>query len=115
MKEKIKKFFSMLLIELSDLEENMNMLIETTEERFKNHEITGYVWTENTALLKRERYLLQLIRRHVIEELSPGDFSSIEEAKKAVLQIVEKQDSVPKAVPEFIDRRLEKVLRYLEE
>ncbi len=115
MRDKIKKFFSMLLIEFSDLEDSMNMLIEAAEERFKNHEITGYVWTENTALLKRERYLLQLIRRHIIEELEPEDYSTIEEARNAVMRIVEKQDSVPQAVPEFIEKRLEKVIKYLEE
>ncbi len=114
MREKLKKFFSILLVEFSDMEDNMQMLIDSTEERFKKHEITGYVWTENTALLKRERTLIQLIHKKV-EELNAGDFSSLDEAKDAVLEVVKNQHSVPEAVPQFIAKRIDKVIRYVQE
>ncbi len=107
-------FFSILLVELSDMEDNLQMLIDSTEERFKKHEITGYVWTENTALLKRERTLIQLIHKK-IEELDTGDLDSLDEAKRAVLEVVQNQHSVPQAVPRFIAKRIDKVIRYVEE
>lgn len=114
MKEKLKKFFSILLVEFEDMEESFSMLIDSTEERFKRHEITGYVWTENTALLKRERTLIQLIHKRVAE-LDPTQYDSIEEAKQAVLKVVQDHHAVPEAVPQFIEKRMEKVLRYMEE
>ncbi|MFP4268265.1 MAG: hypothetical protein ACLFQW_09745 [Spirochaetaceae bacterium] len=114
MKEKLKKFFSILLVEFTDLEDELQMLIDSTEERFKRHEITGYVWTENTALLKRELTLIRLIHKK-IAELDPVEYANIEEAKRAVLETVNNQHSVPQAVPQFIEKRLEKVVRYLEE
>ncbi|MFO7849141.1 MAG: hypothetical protein R6V67_04190 [Spirochaetia bacterium] len=114
MKDNLKKFFSILLVELTDLEEEIQMLIDSTEQRFKKHEITGYVWTENTALLKREMTLIQLIHKK-IADLDPTMYNSLEEAKTAVLDKVNAQHSVPRAVPEFIEKRVEKVIRYLQE
>ena len=113
MNEKLKKFFSILLVELTEMEDELNMLIDSTEERFKSHEITGYVWTENTALLKRELNLIRLIHRK-IGALRPENYESIEEAKAAVLKVVNDQHSVPQAVPQFIEKRVQKVASYVE-
>lgn len=112
MKEKIRKFFAILSIEFDDIRDGLTMLIDTTEERFRKHEITGYVWTENTALLRREQKLIQILHERV-QQLNPDDYETLDEAVEAVRKIVRGMSGIPQAVPEFIEKRMHKVLQYM--
>ncbi len=112
MKEKIRKFFAILSIEFDDIRDGLTMLLETTEERFRKHEITGYVWTENSALLRREQKLIQILHERV-QQLNPDDYETLDEAVEAVHKIVRGMSGIPQAVPEFIEKRINKVLQYM--
>lgn len=112
MKEKIRKFFAILSIEFDDIRDGLVMLMDSSEERFRKHEITGYVWTENNALMKREEKLLEIIQKRV-EGLNPDDYQTLDEAVEAVRKIVRGMSGIPQAVPEFIEKRVNKVLRYI--
>ena len=112
MKEKIRKFFAILSIEFDDIRDGLVMLLESSEERFRKHEITGYVWTENSALMKREEKLLEIIQKRV-EQLNPDDYKTLDEAVEAVRKIVRGMSGIPQAVPEFIEKRIKKVLLYI--
>lgn len=112
MKEKIRKFFAILSIEFDDIRDGLTMLIDTTEERFRKHEITGYVWTENSALLRREQKLIQILHERV-QQLNPDDYETLDEAVAAVRKIVRGMSGIPQAVPVFIEKRLNKVLQYM--
>jgi len=114
MGEKIRKFLSILDIELEDMQEGMDMLLELAEERFKRHELTGYVWTENSALLKREKTVIKMMGEK-IRKLQPEMFGTLDEAVQEVRRIIRSMPGIPQAVPEFIDRRIEKLLRYISE
>ncbi|MDY7029343.1 MAG: hypothetical protein SVR04_13685 [Spirochaetota bacterium] len=112
MKEKIRKFLAILAIEFEDMQEGMDMLIELAEERFKRHEITGYVWTENTALLKREKSVIKMMGDR-IAGLEPTMFKTLDEAVSEVKKIIRGMPGIPQAVPDFVERRIGKVLTYI--
>ena len=112
MKEKIRKFFAILSIEFDDIYDGLTMLLESTEERFRKHEITGYVWTENSALLRREQKLIQILHERV-QQLNPDDYETLDEAVEAVHKIVRGMSGIPQAVPEFIEKRINKILQYM--
>jgi|SRR6056297_2532874 len=112
MKEKIRKFFAILAVEFEDMQEGMGMLIDLAEERFRRHEITGYVWTENTALLKREKGVIKMLAERVAG-LEPDRFSSLDEALVEVRKIIRGMPGIPQAVPDFIEKRINKVLVYV--
>ncbi|HDQ13829.1 MAG TPA: hypothetical protein ENN41_03330 [Sediminispirochaeta sp.] len=112
MKDKIKKFFAILAVELQDMQDGMTMLIKLSEERFKRHEITGYVWTENTALLKREQGVIRMIAERV-SKIDREGFDSLEDAVQEVRKIVRGLPGIPQAVPDFIEKRMEKILKYV--
>jgi hypothetical protein len=114
MSEQVKKFLSMLQVELEDLEDSIRTMIDTTEERFKRHEITGYVWTENRALLMREVNLLKMVRKSVAG-IDPSKYGSIAEARTAVAEELKEFVDMPAAIPDLIERRIDKIVRYLRE
>jgi len=112
MKEKIRKFLAILTIEFEDMQDGMTMLMELAEERFKRHEITGYVWTENTALLKREKSVIKMMSDR-ISRLEPSMFESLDEAEAEVKKIIRGMPGIPEAVPDFVEKRIAKVLTYI--
>ena len=113
MKEKVRKFFAILSIEFDDIKDGLTMLLDTSEERFRKHEITGYVWTENNALLKREQKLIEILHEKV-QKLNPDDYETLDEAIEAVHKIIRGMSGIPQAVPDFIEKRIHKVLQYIE-
>ena len=114
MREKIRKFFAIMAVEFEDMQDGMGMLIALSEERFKRHEITGYVWTENTALLKREKVVIQMLGKRVAA-LDPETFESLEDAVTEVRKIIRGMPGIPQAVPDFVEKRIKKVLLYIKD
>jgi len=112
MKEKIRKFLAILAVEFEDMQEGMDMLLELAEERFKRHELTGYVWTENSALLKREKSVIKMLSDR-IAVLKPDDFTTLDESLVEVRRIIRGMPGIPQAVPDFIEKRIEKLLKYI--
>jgi len=110
----VMKFFKILSIEFSDLEETMDSLLVSLNERYQKSEITEHVLKENRALFKRELTDMLIIHKQLMN-LSSGDFSSVEEAKNAVLELIYSNENIPGAVHTYLEGRVTKVLRYLDE
>ena len=102
MREKIRKFLAIMAVEFEDMQDGMSMLLDLAEERFKKHEITGYVWTENSALLRREKSVIKLLSER-IAELEPETFATLDDAVVEVRRIIRGLPGIPQAVPDFID------------
>ncbi len=110
----VKKFFKILSIEFSDLEEGVEALIGAISERYKKQEITEHVSMENSSLLRRELTDMLIIHKKIME-LSPDDYQTVDEATKAVVNIIYSFKGIPEAVHSFMVQRVRKVLRYIDE
>jgi hypothetical protein len=114
MKEKIGKFLRILSVEMSDMEEGIVMLLESTRERHQKKQITEYVKTENSSLLQHELNILKLIHLE-IDKLSADQFDSIEAVKTEVRKILNDRGELPKAIQLFLEKRMEKVVQYMKQ
>ena len=110
----VKKFFKILSIEFSDLEEGIDALIGSIAERYKNHDITERVMLENSSLLKRELTDMLLIHTKIME-LSDADYLTVEKASIAVIDLIYSFKGIPGAVHTYMENRVKKVLRYMNE
>jgi len=110
----VKKFFKILSIEFSDLEEGIDALVGSISERYKDHEITEHIMLENSSLLKRELTDMLLIHTKIME-LSEIDFPSLEKASIAVIDLIYSFEGIPGAVHTYMEGRVKKVLRYMDE
>lgn len=110
----VNKFFKILSIEFSDLEDGIETLIGSISERYRRKEITGYVMQENSALLRRELTDMLIIHKKIME-LSPDSYQTVEEATAAVIDIIYGFTGIPEAVHIFMEKRVKKVLRYMNE
>ncbi|MCK5153130.1 MAG: hypothetical protein KAQ93_02125 [Spirochaetales bacterium] len=110
----IKKFFKILSIEFSDLEESIDSLIDAIAERYKEHDITERVMLENSSLLKRELTDMLIIHRKIMK-LSEKDYLSLDAASQDVIDVIYSVQGIPKAVHSYMKGRVEKVLRYMDE
>jgi hypothetical protein len=93
---------------------NIQYLKDSYERKFKNEEITNYVYNENEAFLSREiiglKSLLSLIQTFSPEDKTPEELA---EAVKNVVQQRLKGYEDPEAVYLIVNKKLEKILRYL--
>ena len=110
----VNKFFKILSIEFSDLEDSIDSLIRSIAERYRKHDTTEYVMLGNSALLKRELTDMLFIHKKIMD-LSEKDYSSIEEASDAVIKVIYSFHGIPKAVHIYMEGRVKKVLRYMDE
>ena len=110
----VNKFFKILSIEFSDLEDCTETLIGSISERYSRKEITDYVMQENSALLRRELTDMLIIHKKIME-LSPDNYQTVEEATAAVIDIIYSFTGIPEAVHIFMEKRVKKVLRYMNE
>ena len=117
MKERVSKFLRILKIELEDLEEDINTLAELTEERRRQHAISEYVSLENISLLKQEfaglKEVVDTLGR--VERIGDESFDDfIQRLKKQIREVII-ASAYPNAVYIFVDRKIDKVVDYLEE
>lgn len=110
----VKKFFKILSIEFSDLEESIDSLIESIGTRYKNHDITERVMMENSSLLKRELTDMLLIHKKIMG-LSENDYGSVDEASNSIIELILSFTGMPGAVHKYMIVRVKKVLRYMDE
>lgn len=101
--------------ELEDLEEDLGSWLESLEDRHRQHQVSEYVYRENTAVLKQEiRSLDQLALS--LAEVPAGRFSSPKDLADELRRLIAaevKSFQFPEAVQRFAERKLVKVLRYL--
>ncbi len=110
----VEKFFKILSIEFSDLEEELNILIDLINKKRDRHEITEYVMKANSTLLKRELVDMLIIHKKIME-ISPDNYQTVEEATVAVIDIIYGFTGIPEAVHTYMEKRVQKVLRYMDE
>ncbi len=110
----VNKFFKILSIEFSDLEESIETLIDSISERYKRQEITEHVANENSSLLRRELTDMLIIHKKIME-LSSDDYQTVEEARTAIIDLIYSFTGIPEAVHSFMEKRVMKVLRYMDE
>ena len=110
----VEKFFKILSIEFSDLEAELDTMIALISKRHDKHEITEYVMKANSSLLTRELEDMLIIHEKIME-LSPENYQTAEAATTAIVELIYSFTGIPEAVHIFMERRVKKVLRYMDE
>jgi hypothetical protein len=114
MSDKAKQFLSFLKEELEDSLGSIQYLAQSYERKFKNEEITNYVYNENESFLAQEiaglkRFLLFL------NSISP-DVQSPEDIVVLIGDVVKqkmKDFEDPEAVYHILNKKIEKTMRLL--
>ena len=112
----IKKFLSILQIELEEIENELADLIEADHVKERNHLITEYVSRENDSLFMQE---IQALKQFVDELASfPSDeLMTLDDTEKKILDFfsnqIEKRD-YPRALWFALERKVHKVRKYVE-
>lgn len=112
----VSKYLAVLRVELEDLEEDLTILKNLYDERDRRKEITHYTCLENVALVQEEiAGIADLVRS--MEGIDPTRYSELDELisdiRRLSRQRVEESD-FPKAVLTLVERKLDKVRRYVE-
>jgi hypothetical protein len=107
-------FLSMYREEIEESIGNIQYLKDSYERKFRNEEVSNYVYNENEAFLSQEitglKSFLSLIKTFSPEGKSP------EELAKAIQDVVQqrlKSYEDPEAVYLIVNKKLEKTLKYL--
>lgn len=116
MREKLKKFIKLIIIELEDLETDLSLMEDVLKQKAKRGEITGYVFKENVSLLTSELSgMHQLIK--AVGEILTDRYSSVsalaEDLDRIFHERTEESD-LPEACYAMVRRRLTKVRSYMD-
>jgi hypothetical protein len=114
MSDQISLFLTMLKEEIEESLDNIQYLADSYERKFKNGEITNYVYNENEAFLAQE---IAGLRRFLafIASISP-DVKTPEDIVILIGDVIKKKTKDyedPEAVYRIVNKKLEKTLRYL--
>jgi len=114
MSSQTELFLSMYKEEIEESIENIRYLKESYERKFKNEEITNYVYSENEAFLSQEitglKGFLSLIQTFSPENKTPEELAiSIQDVVQQRLKGYED----PEAVYLIVNKKLERALKYL--
>ncbi len=115
MDNKMKKYLEILKIELEDLIYDIEFNEENMKRRFDEHEITEYVFLENTSLLKREVLGLENVSKAV--EKAKAESENVNELRAYIENYFineMKAAGLPGAVRVLVERKLEKIATYME-
>jgi hypothetical protein len=114
MSDQVSLFLTMLKEEMEESLDNVRYLADSYERRFRNGEITNYVYNENEAFLAQEiaglRRFLAFIASISADVKTPEDNAILigDVIKKKM-----KDYEDPEAVYRIVNKKLEKTLRYL--
>jgi hypothetical protein len=114
-KDLLHKLLGFLRVELEDLEGDVTDLLEISQRKKDNREITNYVYLENKGLLLRE---IAGIKNLVegLDGMDTGKFSNRQEMFREIdRRILEntREGDYPEAVYSLVKRRLDKIVKYL--
>lgn len=115
MDQDTRHFARLFMVELEDLIEDIRLLMERTEKRFENSEITHYVRMENEAFLQRELDAIEKFKG-IVDGIDLSFYKGISDIEAALLE--KSRDYVarledPEAVYILLKRKLEKVKNFL--
>ena len=112
----ITKFLKVLRIELEDLHDDIELLVEDTMQRFKDHNITEHVCYENIAVLRSEEFGIKHFIE-IIDATDPAAFDSIDAVAGHLKQAFEaeiRRSGLARAAYILAERKIERVSRYVE-
>jgi hypothetical protein len=112
-----KKFITMLVIELDDFHEDLSVLQADFRLRYQKKEISEYVYRENRSTLEEARNGLEQIQNRLMRikpERYPDLSTLVSEVKEIVIDIF-KDCAIPKMDQLFINKKIDKITRYLTE
>ena len=110
-----RNYLRILDLELEDLREDLQCMIEECTRKWQEGKLTNYVHRENVATFKSEMIGLETFRR-IVAETDPEEFpdleSMVEHLKRRFHEYI-RTAGIPEAVNVCIDRKLNKVARYV--
>jgi len=110
-----RNYLRILDLELEDLKEDLQCMIEECTRRWQEGQLTNYVHRENVATFKSEMIGLDTFRR-IVEETDPEEFPDLESMAEYLKKRFHRYicaAGIPEAVNICIDRKLNKVARYV--
>ncbi len=115
MDQNARHFARLFMVELEDLVEDIKLIIDRTEKRFENGEITSYVRMENEAFLQREVDAIEKFKG-IVDGIDLTFYKGISDIEAALLE--KSRDYVarledPEAVHVLLKRKLEKVRKFI--
>jgi len=118
-----RKFIRLLQLEVESLHDEIEIILSSLDRRLADHEITDYVRNENCAILRNELLGLEdfLHSTFMVDEATLDEASvqgaSVQEVAEQVRGYLRRRlaerDYVP-ALYGLIDRRIDKIVAYLE-
>jgi len=111
------KYLQLLLIELDDLHGDLDMLVDAYKKEKADNKISNYVFMENLALLHNEIIGIRLFH-DVVDNLKTQKFASLEELICRVKSEFNKkmhENGIAAALNKFIDKKLDKVEKFIRE
>lgn len=112
-----KLFLTMFQAEMEDSYGDVLYLSGVNENRFKNGEITNYVYSENKAFLEHEAAGIKELIAY-IDTIKVDDYKDVTEMALAVGELLQtrvKEQDDPQVVYGIISRKIKKVLKYIME
>lgn len=117
MKDIKKKYLQILCVELEDLQEDLRLLIDASVARREKNEISPYVCQENLALLRSEIVGINRLCGDIASASADEyeDLDALVEAMRGKINAMISRHALAEAVRRLVDRRLEKVYRYVQD
>lgn len=115
MGEMKKKYLKILRIEIEDLKYDVEGLIEECNKEHETGELSEYVFLENLVIFRRE--LLGLgVFSHILDSIEPDRYENLDEMvefiRKSFIEKL-KEHNLLKAIILYVERKLEKVEKYV--
>jgi len=117
MHAKKRLYLKILKVELEDLRMDIEQLIDESKKEKQDGELPECVVTANLSLFKNELLGVKSFE-HIIDHIHPDDYESLDEMVDYLKQEFRKQIKTAgfaEAVAIYIDRKLNKVARYVED
>lgn len=114
MKAKMNKYLKILFIELEDIVIDLEFSEKIFEKRFKEHEITEYVFLENNSLLKREILGVEKLKKYL--KKVDKEIVTVSELRVTVDEYFKdevKNAGLPNVVYLLVSRKLDKIDKYI--
>jgi hypothetical protein len=110
-------FLVMFRAELEDSLEDIKYLRDASENRYRDGEITSYVYNENSAFLQQEAARLKNLIS-LIDSFNSDDYPAVPDLARGMDDFLKRKIEEfddPRAVYGIITRKLKKVLAYVEQ
>lgn len=117
MDQRNRRFLKIVTVEIDDIQDDLELLVNTLTQRYQDGAITEYVYNENLAFLRHEMRGSRSVR----EAVASIDPSCCEDLDALVAHIKERvkehvhNHDLAKAIELMVDRKLDKVHDYVKQ